>query len=628
VTPLPPELAASENPAAALRVWTGACALLVLCLLIAYGAVLDGVLVWDDTYVVEQNLMIRDPANLRDLVTRAYFDRAETGHYTRSGEQSYRPLVTLSHFLDHALFGDRAGGYHAMSLLYHLGACGALAWLLVVLGAGRAGAFAGALLFGLHPVLSEAVVVVSYRDDILAAGGVCAACALHLRGRRWAAGGAFLAAALAKQSAVVFLPLVMMADLLRVREADRARSRGSWRAVAGAAWRAQWRAWLGYGTATGLYLLLVLWLMTDPTVGATSYPGGSWGSGMATSARAVARYMSLVVAPVGLQVDPYFPPSVSGLDPWALASAAAVAAGIVAAAWLPGGWPGRFLGLWFFVALVPVAGFYPLPNYFAERYLYLPMMGACGLGAWAWERLRRRWNGPEGGGAAVIWVALSLVATSFVMIDRARARMVSSDEAFFEEMIRANPRSSKGYEGLGSALFDQGRTREASEAWEQAVSRAPESAIAHHNLGLAYLRQNRRAAALGVFNRALQLQPGFVESRYQRAVLMREDGDPEGAEQEQRRVLELNPNFIPAKFQLAFLLDQRGEVDAALRLYQEIVAVHPNYAKAWKNLGVIHLSKRDDPALAARYFRRYLALVPNDPRAELMRKVINEAGEE
>ena len=602
-----------------LRRWSAPLVWLTLALSVAYGGVLSGVFVWDDTYVVEKNLFIRDLGNLPDLLSSAYFDRAETGHYTRSGEQSYRPVVTLSHFLDHALFARDAGGYHAMSLVYHWGACLALAALLVTLGLGRAATVAGTLLFALHPAASEAVIVVSYREDILAAGAICVALMLHLRGRTGAATCAFLMGAFAKQSAIVFLPLVVVADWLRCREGG-----GSAVAAFCVARREHGRSWAVYGLASALYLWIVLVLLVDPEVAAVSYPGGSFASGIATSLRVLARYLGLIVAPIGLQVDPYFPPSSSPSEPWALASGMVLVAVALAAARLLPHWPARFLGLWLFVALAPVAGLYPLPNYIAERYLYLPMMGICGLAGWAFGRLVHRSRG-ETRASTIPWLALGLVSAAFVFVDRSRSVMVRSEEAFFREMIRTNPLSVKGFEGLGSALFGESRIDEAVEAWEQAVSLGPKSPIAHHNLGLAYLRQNRRVAALGVFNRALQLQPSFVESRYQRAVLMREEGDTEGAEAEQRSVLEINPNFIPAKFQLAYLLDRRGETGDAIALYQEIVAVHPGYAKAWKNLGVVHLKKLNDPDAAAVYFRHYLELVPGDPQRAMIQQVVDRS---
>ncbi|MAG31378.1 MAG: hypothetical protein CL908_10875 [Deltaproteobacteria bacterium] len=590
---------------------------LALLLILAYGEVVHGVFVWDDTYVVEKNLFIRDAGNLPDLLGPAYFDRAETGHYTRSGEQSYRPVVTLSHFLDHALFGRDPGGYHAMSLFYHWGACLALAALLLALGLGRSATVAGTLLFALHPALSEAVIVVSYREDILAAAAICLALILHLRGRTGSATCAFLLGAFSKQSAVVFLPLVVAADWLRCREGA-----SSATGAFGAARRKQGRAWVIYAIASALYSWIVLVLLVDPAVGPASYPGGSFASGIATSLRVLARYVSLIVAPIGLQVDPHFPPSSGLSDPWALASGAGLLLLVLAIARLLPPWPGRFLGLWFFIALAPVAGLYPLPNYIAERYLYLPMMGVCGVAGWGFGWLVRRSRG-ERGASSVPWLALALISAALVFVDRARSSIVQSEEAFFREMIRTNPLSVKGHEGLGSALFGQSRIDEAVRVWEQAVSLGPNSPIAHHNLGLAYLRQNRRVAALGVFNRALQLQPSFVESRYQRAVLMREEGDASGAETEQRRVLEINPNFIPAKFQLAYLLDRRGDTSNAIALYQEIVAVHPGYAKAWKNLGVLHLNKLNDPDAAAVYFRHYLELVPGDPQRAMIQRVVD-----
>lgn len=589
---------------------------LAAAILAAYAPVLGGVFVWDDTYVVEQNYLIRDWSNLPEVFGPAYFDRAERGHYNRSGEQSYRPVSTLSHFLDYSLFGLDPRGYHGTNLLYHALACATLAQLLLSLGIPWAGAVFGALLFALHPLNSEAVITVSYREDLLAAAGLFAALSQHLRGRTWAALLLFLLSAFAKQSAVVFLPLVVLADALQTW--DPARPGTALRAV----WKNRWRGWLVYALGTAFFLWIVLVVLIDPNVAPTPYPGGSPGTGLATAARILLHDLRLVFWPAPLRFHPDLVPSTTWLDPHAAAGLLTLTACLAAAwRWLPA-WPARFLGLWFFVALLPIAGIYPLPNPVAERYLYLPLAGPVGLAAWGCGRISGTWRGSR----PRLWAVLLLpVLVLCGICDRQRSRIMTSDEAFYREMLRTNPRSDKGQMGLGSALFAQGRIAEASAAWEQAAAAPDSSPIALHNLALAYLHEGRRGDAYRTLERVLELQPSFVESRYQMAVLWREDGRYEEAETEQLKVLHDNPNFIPAKFQLAYLLDRRGERGQAVQIYESIVAVDPGYAKAWKNLGVIHLKSEDLPA-AARYFRRYLALVPKDPQRDEILRVI-EAGE-
>jgi hypothetical protein len=83
----------------------------------------------------------------------------------------YRPLFLLSVALDQALWPGWAPGYHLQDLAWHVLNVG----LLFQVVRRRAGVFAAtsaALIFGLHPVQSEAVAWVSARNDPLCAAGV------------------------------------------------------------------------------------------------------------------------------------------------------------------------------------------------------------------------------------------------------------------------------------------------------------------------------------------------------------------------------------------------------------------------------------------------------------------------
>src|SRR6185436_11284419 len=89
-------------------------------------------------------------------------------------EALYRPLAQWTLLLNaganELLSGDplRAAGFHAGNLLLHAAACLALLAWLRTLPLPRGAPFAGALLFAVHPVHTEAVANVSARSEPLA----------------------------------------------------------------------------------------------------------------------------------------------------------------------------------------------------------------------------------------------------------------------------------------------------------------------------------------------------------------------------------------------------------------------------------------------------------------------------
>jgi 4-amino-4-deoxy-L-arabinose transferase-like glycosyltransferase len=132
----------------------------------------------------------------------------------------FRPIVSVSFWLDHALWGLRPFGYHLTNLLLHLAAT-LLAYGVArrLLGVGPA-AWGAAAIFALHPCHTEAIAWVSGRTDLLSSVSYLAAAALCLEARergggRWpwiaAALAAFGLALLAKEMAVT-LPAVLVLD--------------------------------------------------------------------------------------------------------------------------------------------------------------------------------------------------------------------------------------------------------------------------------------------------------------------------------------------------------------------------------------------------------------------------------
>ena len=135
----------------------------------------------------------------------------------------FRPLASLSLFVDHALYGRRSWGYHLTNVVLHAGN----AWLVGRIGARlaraserRLVAVTSALLFVVWPAHGEPVASIAGRTDVLAATFALASFSCYLRSlqssrsghRRWAglAIGLFVAALGAKES-ILALPLIVLA---------------------------------------------------------------------------------------------------------------------------------------------------------------------------------------------------------------------------------------------------------------------------------------------------------------------------------------------------------------------------------------------------------------------------------
>ena len=169
-----PKITHLSNPAKHLQGETIFAVLgLIILSFAAYLNTLSNTFVFDDVYVISGNYFIRDWKNFWGLFTSKYF--------AASGELSYRPVVTLSYFVDYSLWHLNPLGYHLTNIVLHTLNSTILFFLVQRMVRNMPLAFLASLFFICHPVLSEAVNAISYREDLLAATFFITAFTLYVK---------------------------------------------------------------------------------------------------------------------------------------------------------------------------------------------------------------------------------------------------------------------------------------------------------------------------------------------------------------------------------------------------------------------------------------------------------------
>lgn len=346
-----------------------AAAVLAAVTLALYGpSVRFGFVHADDVDLIAGNAaFLGDPGNLPRVLARSYF---ETAAVTTDVETYYRPLVIASFMADTVAGGGAPGFFHATNAVLHAFVAVLALGLLRGLGAGSDAAFAGALIFAVHPLDAQAVYWIPGRNELLLALFVLMAwlawlralCAEGARRARWLAahGAAWLFALLSKETASIF-PLVWALHAWQARrwgELARLPLLTTW-LVAGLVWLGLRTHALGWGASGG-------------ELGA--FVAAVWSNlpGMVVT-------IGKVVLPWRLNVTP-------GAD-WpgvAVGVAAMALLGAVFARCLPLRTQ-AFVWGWCLLAFLPGLGVSGLPAY--EHRAYLPLLAlVCGM-ALALERL-------------------------------------------------------------------------------------------------------------------------------------------------------------------------------------------------------------------------------------------------
>ncbi len=561
------------------------CLALVLLALVAHAGVLAAGLVYDDNVLVGRNEFLRDAGNLGVLFS-PYQDRLHLGYFG-SDELSWGAGAPAFHLIEFQLLGLGAGPQmtdaavtqaapflHAVSWLLHAGVVLLCFGLFGALGLPRPAAFVGAALFAIHPVQVEAVIMVSFREDLLATGFTIAACWLAALGpptwRRAAAMAVLALLACGSKESALVLPalLAVVAWAAAKRAPERAAAEPDAAAIA------RWRVWIPAAVCVGgvilLYSIMRFVVLTHPGEGAIEPIASGLFGLLFADLWIIGQYLWVVLMPWTLLIDRGVPPSPSWLG---VAAGLGVVAGAAIGAWRARrSRPGVTAGVAFVaIALLPVMNVVPVSIPIAERFLYLPGVGLAWLLAEVVAAAAPvlRFDHPK----AKTW---GVVAAVIVVVSVARNQRRARDFA------------------------------DDSVLWAATYAAAPDSARANANHGLmerhrvqALLTQQRftEAAALldevvRLHERAVELMPGerhnrekLASSLAMRANRFTQIGDAAGAARDVdaaiaqvRRVLAEEPDRPQAWIHLGDLLQQRktgGDVAESLECYRTVMELEP-----------------------------------------------------
>ena len=433
-----------------------------------------------------------------------------------------RPVMLASLMLDAGIWGRNPFGYHLTSVLIHavnavllwmvMRAClapassdAAIRFVAPLKSARGVAMMLPALLFAVHPIVTEAVCEPTFREDLLVAlfslGGLVLALRHDATSRGsdlWRALGCTVCCLLAvgsKESGIA-APLLLACSWLLWRRGDPGRF---------------WQWTVGAGHLVSLAFLAARFLLApgDSKIFATipSYLGGSLVTALPFIPRIYALYVQLVLFPVNQHVD-YGDISIAHLPlPVALGVLAIVAVLAGAAARRDR----RLLLAYAMVLLplLPVSNLIPIFCPVADRYLYLPMAGVALAVAFALDDARladrvwiRTWSLV---GCAAVVAALGVACVQ-------RQRVWTTPVIFWEDTLRKNPASITAKIGYGESLLRVGRYEEAEQVVMNTI-RATNGTIGNtwSTLALIFDKRGDAVKAGRAMAKAIQVEPRLVD---------------------------------------------------------------------------------------------------------------------
>lgn len=500
---------------------------LVVAPFVVYSNSLDAPFVGDDIEYIERNPDIR-MSPFPDYLTKL------------------RPLNKLTYWAQLKLNKGDMPAYHLVNISLHVLASLLLFFLLKRLleqyadtdpsrspNAGAIPALAGALLFALHPIHTQAVNYTFARSEILCAIFVFGALLVHSMrgaknygyGRAIGVGCLLLLAIASKERAFMFLPCLVLFDII-VRKTE------TW----------QERNYRWYRLVLPVSLVVIAGLINF-YIGFKEQHQGAIGEGQEvpgfipyfwTEMVVRLHYLKLYLWPSDLSFDYHFPLREQLTDPVLLGAVGAHVAGLLAVLFLARRQPLiAFAMCWFFLLLLPTSGVAPAVILMHEHWIYIPSFG-------------------------IFLIVAVLLRGVIVRIGSAGMRKAL-------------------YAGfLGLCVFLGFVSHQRNEVWHEpltlwldASKHAAERAWVWNHIGAAYVDKKEYDLALEALYKAESVGEPTGATRQCIGLCLMHKGDLEGARRHMEEAIALCPGRPEILLGLGNLHKKMGNSQLALKFYLE-----------------------------------------------------------
>ncbi len=518
--------------------------------------------VFDDEHFVVKNIFLTSWKFLPSLLTKNMV--AGMG----MASNFYRPLESLTHFIDYQLWGLRPWGHHLTNLIIHTAASVLVfRWLSKIFS--RKTAFFAALFFTLHPIQSEIVAYVSGRGDSLGILFLMAGLLLFSSRPKMTALCQILAMG-SKESLILFPVYLILSEKLQKRKIQ----------IRGHIW-----FWL---ISMGYFILRVTVLNFKNTFNFYDSPNSfteNFSFRLWTYLSTLPKAVLLWILPYDLHHERSWPIFTSPLL-WPVLSAILFLGCLALLARLKyESQPKMAWGLvWFLAGTFPTSNLIFLINaIFYDHWFVLPGLGLVVAGAAAIENFQithpteRRF-------------LLGLVMTMMMplsMITWRTSQMYQTPESLYQGILRWEPDSAKITSNYAMALSDSGRVDEAITWYKKSIALSDEYPETHHNLGIAYRDKGRYDEALQEFDRALKMAADFYHAWIQKGIVYSLRKDWESAAQAFSRSVQIYPMDLSSYAGLIQAKFRQGNLDGARAVYESAKNQFPEHSELdqlWQDL--------------------------------------------
>lgn len=187
-------------------------------------------------------------------------------------------------------------------------------------------------------------------------------------------------------------------------------------------------------------------------------------------------------------------------------------------------------------------------------------------------------------------------------------------EREYKRALEINPQYSDVMTSLGALFLDQNRLQEAEKWLLQANEMRSKHYLILYNLGLLYGKMNKFPESEKYYKQSLEINPHYALTWNNLGNIYGRRGDIPEAEKHYKKAIEERYYMGEAHNNLGSVYANQEKYDDALREFEKALDSKPPYIPALFNLGKIYQLKGDNEN-AGNFYQKFLNYAPNHPLA-------------
>jgi len=266
----------------------------------------------------------------------------------------------------------------------------------------------------------------------------------------------------------------------------------------------------------------------------------------------ICSYLGLLVFPSGQVFDRDFPPVFSVTEPRLILCSLLLIAYIAVLILVRKKQPVLFFSLlWFLVTVLPQS-LVPRPNFFFEHRLYLPSAGIFIFTVYmVFTGGRRAGFKP----VLVFFILIPLLGILTIL-----RNLTWHDElSLWKDTVRKSPDNVRAWNNLGHAEYLRKDYPEAEKAFRNAINKTPRLAELWYNLALTEQMQNKSSDAIISISRAISFDPGSAMYYNDRGVMFAMNRNYAMALDDFTKAIGIEPRLRQALLNRARVYDLTGD---------------------------------------------------------------------